>query len=143
MGAKPVAAIDAAIGRLEPYVSKGRKPDWPLLHMLDQRSLARSLLPVGTLTKAAVRDRATALGLRTATKPDSQDVCFITATGGGRRTFLGDRIALHPGRLVDRSGAAGQPGRRGRAGSPSASARAWPAPVSPATRSTSTCPAAP
>ena len=30
-------------------------------------------------------------------------MCFITATGG-RRTFLGERIALHPGRLVDTAG---------------------------------------
>jgi len=29
-------------------------------------------------------------------------VCFITSTGG-RRAFLGERIGLHPGRLVDSS----------------------------------------
>ena len=45
------------------------------------------------------------LGLRVADKPDSQEVCFVTATGGGRRTFLGDRIGLRPGRLVDLDGA--------------------------------------
>ncbi|HEX9969791.1 MAG TPA: aminomethyltransferase beta-barrel domain-containing protein, partial [Acidimicrobiales bacterium] len=33
-------------------------------------------------------------------KPDSQDVCFITSTGG-RQAFLGDRIPMRPGRLVD------------------------------------------
>jgi len=75
-----------------------------VLYMLGADALARVLLPVGTLTKAEVRAEATRLGLRTADKPDSQDVCFITATGGGRRTFLGDRIELHPGRLVDRAG---------------------------------------
>ena len=31
-----------------------------------------------------MRERAAALGLRTAAKPDSQDVCFITAPGGRR-----------------------------------------------------------
>ena len=75
-----------------------------VIHMLDQAQLARTLFPVGDLTKADVRAEAVRLGLRTATKPDSQDVCFITATGGGRRTFLGDRIELHPGRLVDDTG---------------------------------------
>ena len=40
------------------------------------------------MTKAEVRARAAALGLRTAAKPDSQDVCFITSTGG-RESFLG------------------------------------------------------
>jgi tRNA-uridine 2-sulfurtransferase len=71
-----------------------------VLHMLNQSQLARILLPVGELTKAEVRAHAAALGLRTAAKPDSQDVCFITRSGG-REAFLGDRIPLHPGRLVD------------------------------------------
>ena len=53
-----------------------------VVHMLPQRELARTLFPIGHLTKADVRQRATALGLRTAAKPDSQDVCFITHTGG-------------------------------------------------------------
>ena len=61
------------------------------------------LLPVGELTKHEVRQRANALGLRTAAKPDSQDVCFITSAGG-RREFLGDRMSLHPGRVVDTEG---------------------------------------
>jgi tRNA-specific 2-thiouridylase len=73
--------------------------------MLGQRELARVLLPVGALTKHDVRERAIALGLRTATKPDSQDVCFITSAGG-RREFLGDRMSLHPGRVVDTEGRA-------------------------------------
>jgi len=74
-----------------------------VLYMLNQAQLARVLLPLGTMTKADVRAEAARLGLRTATKPDSQDVCFITSTGG-RTTFLGDRIALRPGRVVDTSG---------------------------------------
>jgi tRNA-specific 2-thiouridylase len=71
-----------------------------VLHMLTQAELARVLLPVGELTKAQVRRVAASLGLRTAAKPDSQDVCFITKSGG-REAFLGARIDLHPGRLVD------------------------------------------
>lgn len=74
-----------------------------VLHMLDQASLARTVLPVGELTKAEVRARATALGLRTAAKPDSQDVCFITK--GGRESFLAKRLDLRPGRVVDTEGA--------------------------------------
>lgn len=75
-----------------------------VLHMLDQEHLARTLLPVGALTKAAVRDRAAALGLRTADKPDSQDVCFITKVRG-RGSFLGDQLTLTPAVVIDRSGA--------------------------------------
>lgn len=74
-----------------------------VVHMLDQATLARTLFPVGAMTKAQVRERASALGLRTAAKPDSQDVCFISASGG-RSAFLGSRIALRPGRLVDTEG---------------------------------------
>ena len=55
-----------------------------MLYMLGQRELARTLLPVGELTKADVRARAAALGLRTAAKPESMDVCFITKGGRAR-----------------------------------------------------------
>jgi tRNA-specific 2-thiouridylase len=71
-----------------------------VLSMLGQAELSRVRLPVGELTKPEVRRRASALGLRTADKPDSQDVCFVTSTGG-REAFLGSRIGLTPGRLVD------------------------------------------
>ena len=75
-----------------------------VLHMLGQPELARCLFPVGEMTKAEVRGMARALGLRTADKPDSQDVCFVTAAGG-RAAFLGPRIGLRPGRVVDGDGA--------------------------------------
>jgi tRNA-specific 2-thiouridylase len=71
-----------------------------VLYMLGQRQLARVLLPVGALTKSEVRARAAALGLRTAAKPDSQDVCFVSKSGG-RRAFLAPRMALTPGRMID------------------------------------------
>jgi len=74
-----------------------------VLHPLDQAALARVVMPVGELTKADVRRRAAALGLRTAAKPDSQDVCFITSVGG-RAVFLGDRIPLRAGQVVDTAG---------------------------------------
>ncbi len=41
-----------------------------------------------------MRDLAGSLGLRTATKPDSQDVCFIPR--GGRQSFLDGRLELTP-----------------------------------------------
>ncbi|HEX8582085.1 MAG TPA: tRNA 2-thiouridine(34) synthase MnmA [Acidimicrobiales bacterium] len=55
-----------------------------VLHVLDPAVLGLVRFPVGELTKAEVRARAAALGLRTAAKPDSQDVCFVTSTGGRR-----------------------------------------------------------
>jgi len=71
-----------------------------VLSMLTQAELRRVVFPVGHLTKHDVRQEAARLGLRTATKPDSQDVCFITSTKG-RSGFLSTRIPLTPGRLVD------------------------------------------
>jgi tRNA-uridine 2-sulfurtransferase len=74
-----------------------------VVHMLDQADLARTLFPVGDIDKAEVRRLAAEMGLRTAAKPDSQDVCFITRTGG-RETFLGDRIPFRRGVVVDERG---------------------------------------
>ena len=74
-----------------------------VVHMLGQPALSRLAFPVGHLDKPAVRRLAGELGLRTAAKPDSQDVCFITSAGG-RTAFLGDRIPLRPGRVVDTAG---------------------------------------
>jgi tRNA-specific 2-thiouridylase len=85
------------------YVARGHDPAKDqsyVVHMLPQRELARTLFPIGHLTKADVRERASALGLRTATKPDSQDVCFISSTGG-RTQFLGTRIPFRTARVVD------------------------------------------
>lgn len=73
-----------------------------VVHVLDQRELARTLFPVGHLTKVEVRARAAELGLRTAAKPDSQDVCFVSASG--RERFLGDRIPLRRGVIADAEG---------------------------------------
>jgi tRNA-specific 2-thiouridylase len=74
-----------------------------VLYVLGQAELARVVLPVGETTKHDVRAEADALGLRTAAKPDSQDVCFITSTTG-REGFLGRRLDLHPGRVVGGDG---------------------------------------
>jgi tRNA-uridine 2-sulfurtransferase len=75
-----------------------------VVHMLGQENLATTLFPVGEWAdKRDVRRLAASLGLRTAVKPDSQDVCFITTTGG-RREFLSRRLRLHPARVVDTSG---------------------------------------
>jgi tRNA-specific 2-thiouridylase len=74
-----------------------------VVHMLDQHDLARTLFPIGDLAKADVRRVAGDIGLRTATKPDSQDVCFITSDAG-REGFLRRRIAFTPGHVVDSAG---------------------------------------
>jgi tRNA-specific 2-thiouridylase len=75
-----------------------------VLYVLGQPELTQCRFPVGVMTKAEVRAKAAVLGLPTADKPDSQDVCFVT-TSGGREALLSSRIPLHPGRVVDAAGA--------------------------------------
>ena len=63
--------------------------------------------PVGELHKGEVRARARALGLVTADKPESQEICFVP--GGDYTEFLAGRLgadhpALAPGPLVDAAG---------------------------------------
>jgi tRNA-specific 2-thiouridylase len=85
---------------------RGADPDKDqsyVLSMLGQDALGRVLFPVGEMTKAAVRAHAGSLGLRTAGKPDSQDVCFIASTEG-RAGFLARRMAFHPAEVVDGEG---------------------------------------
>ncbi len=74
-----------------------------VVHMIDKDELQRTMFPVGSMTKTEVRAHAARLGLRTATKPDSQDVCFITSTGG-RTAFLGTRIPFRPAKVVNSDG---------------------------------------
>jgi tRNA-specific 2-thiouridylase len=54
------------------------------------------------MTKAEVRAEAAALGLRTAEKPESMEVCFITR--GGRERFLAERGVMRSGDVVDVAG---------------------------------------
>src|SRR5580692_3694771 len=74
-----------------------------VLSMLGQDALSRVVFPVGDMTKAEVRANARRLGLRTAGKPDSQDVCFI-GSAEGREGFLSRRVELHPAEVVDGEG---------------------------------------
>ncbi len=74
-----------------------------VLSMLGQGELARVTFPVGEMTKAEVRVHATRLGLRTADKPDSQDVCFINSTEG-REGFLSRQLEFHAAEVVNTDG---------------------------------------
>jgi tRNA-specific 2-thiouridylase len=75
-----------------------------VLHMLGQGDLARIRLPIGEITKDEVRTIAGKLGLRTAAKPDSQDLCFVG--DGSYRDFIRSRFpeAARPGPMVTSDG---------------------------------------
>jgi len=51
------------------------------LYSLSQEVLSRLILPLGELKKEETRKEATRLGLRTAKKPESQDLCLVEHYG--------------------------------------------------------------
>ncbi len=65
------------------------------LHAIDQRALAHTLFPLGTLKKGEVRRLAKAVQIPVHAKKDSTGICFI----GERpfREFLGRYLAPNPG----------------------------------------------
>ncbi|PHY05666.1 MAG: tRNA 2-thiouridine(34) synthase MnmA [Alcaligenaceae bacterium] len=72
------------------------------LHRLNQAQLARTLFPLGEMTKNEVRRLAHALGLPNAAKKDSTGICFI----GERpfREFLNRYLPTDPGPIVTPTG---------------------------------------
>ena len=54
-----------------------RKDQTYALYNLTQDQLARTLMPVGAYTKEEIRQMALDLQLPVASKPDSQDICFV------------------------------------------------------------------
>jgi tRNA-specific 2-thiouridylase len=74
------------------------------LYGLRQDQLAHARFPLGGMTKPEVRSVARTLGLATADKPESQEICFVP--GGDYRDALRDRASWQPqpGPLVDADG---------------------------------------
>jgi tRNA-uridine 2-sulfurtransferase len=75
-----------------------------VLSMLTQRELSRIRFPVGELTKKQVRQVAAGMGMRTAHKPESMEICFVGARD--YRGFLRDVApeVFTPGDVVDETG---------------------------------------
>ena len=72
------------------------------LYTLGQSELQHLLLPIGNLHKAEVRRLSTELGLPTATRRESQDICFIP--DNDYRSFIARHISLKSGDIVDTNG---------------------------------------
>jgi tRNA-specific 2-thiouridylase len=73
------------------------------LYNLTQEHLANAVFPLGNQTKVETRRIAAELGLNTAHKPESQDLCLVEAHGS-MRTFLDQYISPHQGEIVDHDG---------------------------------------
>ncbi|MDR1915096.1 MAG: tRNA 2-thiouridine(34) synthase MnmA [Synergistaceae bacterium] len=75
-----------------------------VLYSMTQAQLARTLFPLGAMRKPDVREVARAHGFRNASKPDSQDICFVT--DGVYADFIERNSGqpCEPGNFIDTSG---------------------------------------
>jgi tRNA-uridine 2-sulfurtransferase len=75
-----------------------------VLYVMSQERLGAAMMPLGGYTKTETRQIATDLGLSVASKPESQDICFVPFK---RYTEFIERYApevLQPGPIVNREG---------------------------------------
>src|SRR5690606_12637621 len=94
---------NAAGWRLRRGVDRDKDQSY-VLSMLGQAELGRVRFPVGELTKPETRRLAEELGLRTAHKTVSMDICFVR--GRDYRRFLAEEAphGFEPGAIVDQDG---------------------------------------
>ena len=87
------------------YLLKGKDPEKDqsyFLHSVREKALAKTIFPLGELTKPKVREIAKKEGLITSEKKDSTGICFI-----GERPFpefLNNYLPLNPGEILDEGG---------------------------------------
>jgi tRNA-specific 2-thiouridylase len=82
-----------------------RKDQSYFLFSLRQAQLQRALCPLGGMEKPAIRAIAREIGLKTADKVDSQEICFVP--GNDYKAFLKSHMGekeFHPGRIRDKWG---------------------------------------
>jgi tRNA-specific 2-thiouridylase len=75
-----------------------------VLHVLNQDQLKHAIFPLGEYTKTQVREMARSFGLSVASRPDSQDLCFLG--NGDYRNFLRRNLpeVQKPGAILDVEG---------------------------------------
>ncbi|WP_176357360.1 tRNA 2-thiouridine(34) synthase MnmA [Mycobacterium persicum] len=88
-------------GRLRRAVDRDKDQSY-VLAVLTARQLRHALFPIGDTPKSQIRAEAARRGLAVADKPDSHDICFIPS--GDTRAFLGARIGVRRGVVVDADG---------------------------------------
>ena len=96
---------DPATGRWR--LRKAADPDKDqsyVLYKLNQKLLSHLLFPLGEITKPQVREKARALGLNTAEKPESMEICFVTQKSYRDFVKIHRPRAFVPGNIVDIEG---------------------------------------
>lgn len=82
-----------------------RKDQSYYLSSIPQSSLSKILLPIGHYIKPQIRELAhDQFKLHTATKPDSQGLCFVNPQQSNFREFLNDYIPENPGDIITEDG---------------------------------------
>ncbi|MEO1622506.1 MAG: tRNA 2-thiouridine(34) synthase MnmA [Cyanobacteria bacterium J06632_3] len=95
---------NAETGRYELRRAIDRNKDQSyFLYDLSQAHLASTKFPLGEKTKPQTREIAASLGLHTADKPESQDLCLIEQHGS-MKNFLDKFLAPKPGDIVNTDG---------------------------------------
>lgn len=91
-------------GRYTLKKAPSRKDQTYALYNLTQEQLSKTIMPVGDYTKDEIRRMADEIGLAVASKPDSQDICFIP--NGNYQKFLYEYTGkkLPQGNFVDQTG---------------------------------------
>jgi tRNA-specific 2-thiouridylase len=90
-----------ADGRLRRAVDADKDQSY-VLGVLTAEQLRHAVFPIGDTPKPQIREEAARRGLAVAEKPDSHDICFIPS--GDTRAFLGARIGVRRGAVVDSGG---------------------------------------
>jgi tRNA-uridine 2-sulfurtransferase len=93
-GDGPLLARAADQAKDQSYMLAGLRPE-----LLD-----RIRFPLGELTKPEVRALAREAGLAVASKPESQDLCFLSGTNRERFLERNGGLVDRPGEIVDRGG---------------------------------------
>jgi len=89
-------------GRLRRAVDRDKDQSY-VLAVLTAEQLRHAAFPIGDTPKPQIRSEAARRGLAVAEKPDSHDICFIPS--GNTQAFLGERIGVRRGAVVDTDGA--------------------------------------
>jgi tRNA-specific 2-thiouridylase len=85
------------------FLSRDDKKDQSyFLYQLSQATLGKVLFPLGDMLKSDVRAMARSMGLPTASKHDSQEICFLPK--GGVPAFLREHLGDKPGKVKNTDG---------------------------------------
>ena len=87
-------------GNLQKAVDETKDQTY-FLYRVTSEALSKTLFPLGEFKKSDVRKMATDRGLYTASKKDSQGICFVGQIG--IREFLSQYVETRPGAIVDKA----------------------------------------